>query len=151
MSTHTYQISYKPPVLRAIVISSLPYFSSADALHGQNHNRAEPQCSMLILLMHVQFTRNSSAHLIFKSSSISLHVRRPSQSRWLIVSYPILLMKSSPWKHKHQAKILIFSHTTLHFGIKVKINAVNSKCCMPLVEEMSLLLSIQKTQIIIFR
>lgn len=38
----TYQISYKPPALRAIVTSSLPYFSSADAL-DRNHNRpAEP-------------------------------------------------------------------------------------------------------------
>lgn len=33
--THTYQISYNPPALRAIVTSSLPYFSSAEALQGQ--------------------------------------------------------------------------------------------------------------------
>lgn len=31
--TKAYLISYNPPALRAMVISSLPYFSSADALH----------------------------------------------------------------------------------------------------------------------
>lgn len=86
MHTHTYQISYTPPALRAIVTSSFPYFSSADALQGQNHNRAEPHCNEVILLIRVHLIRNPWAHLIFSSSSMSLHVRRPSLSRWLIVS-----------------------------------------------------------------
>lgn len=45
MHSPTYQISYNPPALRAIVTSSLPYFSSADALSGKNPNRAEPHCN----------------------------------------------------------------------------------------------------------
>ena len=39
--SHTYQIAFKPPALRAMVTSSLPYFSSAVALH--NHNTALPR------------------------------------------------------------------------------------------------------------
>ena len=58
--THTYQISYKPPALRAIEISSLPYFSSADALHGQNNNTAKPHDNAVTLFFLVQ-SKNKSA------------------------------------------------------------------------------------------
>lgn len=124
--THTYQISYKPPALRAIATSSLPYFSSADALHEQNHRRAEPHCIEHTLLIHAQFTRNLWAHLIFKSSSMSLHVRRPSLSLWLIVSYPILLMKSTPWNHKYQTITLIVSVKMLTENLS--LNKKHTQC-----------------------
>lgn len=46
-----------------------------------------------------------TAHLILSSSSMSLQVRRPSLSRWQIISYPMLLMKSSVWNHNTHVQI----------------------------------------------
>lgn len=48
---------------------------------------------------HACVQRCRAAHLILSSSSTSLQVRRPSLSRWLIISYPMLLIKSSVWNH----------------------------------------------------
>lgn len=53
MHTHTYQISCKPPALRAMLTSSLPYFSSADALQRQNHPTAETRPNDVTFYMYV--------------------------------------------------------------------------------------------------
>lgn len=77
-----HQISYKPPVLRATAISSLPYLSSAAAL---NTDRQDQQG-----LSRLRSGGGQSAcaqpHLIFSRSSMSLQVRRPSLSRWQMAS-----------------------------------------------------------------
>lgn len=53
MHQRTHQISCKPPALRAMVTSSLPYFSSADALQAQNHDKAKTPYTMMSLPTYV--------------------------------------------------------------------------------------------------
>lgn len=111
-SNHTYQISWNPPVLRAMLTSSLPYFSSADALQTQSQRQMQQKhVTMMSLSMCMYWTVNKKlwVHLIFMSSSMSLHVRRPSLSLWIIVSYPMLLMKSVPCNNKYGTVILNLS------------------------------------------
>lgn len=65
---------------------------------------------------HFQIT----AHLILSSSSTSLQVRRPSLSRWQIISYPILLMKSSVWNHNtHFYNVQICRVKIIGWGLMV--------------------------------
>lgn len=96
-SRATHLISQNPPALRAIVTNSLPYLSSADALSsGQTISYITQKGGTTLLYSQFKIVFIATNYLIFKRSSMSLHMRRPSQSLCIRVSYPTLLMKSTP-------------------------------------------------------